>query len=93
MEYHKRNIHVLLQLQCKSANHDNYHHRSQDLFQAAQRDDAEAVARIFVGLELTGYKLSAPELKQNGENVLHYALDNGHNKVMMLSGIYNCAYF
>ena len=76
---------------CKGANHDNHPHRSQDLFQAAQRDDAETVARIVAELERNGYKLSAPELTENGANLLLYALRNGHKKVIVLTDVYKCA--
>ena len=62
-------------------------HESQ-LFQAAQRDDVETVARIVAELERNGYKLSAPELTQDGANLLHYALRNGHKKVIVLADVY-----
>ena len=76
-----------LHLQCKCANHGKYQHGSQELFQAAQRDDAETVGRIVVKLERNGYKSSAPELTEKGANVLHYTLRNGHKKVIVLADV------
>ena len=85
---------VFLQLQCKCVSHDNYPHRSQELFQATQQDDAETVGRIVAEIERirNGYKLSAPELTQNGANLWHYALRNGRKKVIVLADVYNCTY-
>ena len=63
-----------LHLQCKCANHGKYQHGSQELFQAAQRDDAETVGRIVVKLERNGYQLQRTRAnRKRGQFIALYA--------------------
>ena len=60
------------------------------LFQSAKLDDVEAVRVKVAELERNRYKLSEPELtaQEDGANLLHYALENGHEKVNTLIDVY-----